>query len=196
MNTWRKSRALFKQELHMILHYRTQDRGAKLWRGRDFPVLKETCMLLEKSEPCRLYCTVAKRRCKIICIILWAVRPVEKGHWVCNVVDISKHLRETTKNPRALAWSKPSTSAQALQSLHCWEHKLAGWSFLWTWSQMSKSKPFYGTIIQIIPACYKIWCLCLELQKESGGICNTSHIPRKRLDQIVKVFKLWWIFNV
>lgn len=54
MNTWRKSRTLFKQELHMILYYGTQDGGAKPLRGRDFPVLKETCMLLEKSEPCRL----------------------------------------------------------------------------------------------------------------------------------------------
>lgn len=100
MNAWRKSRTLFKEELHMILYYRTQDRGAKLLRGKDFPVLKETCMLLEKSEACRLQFTVAKgsARDEIICIILRAVRPVEKGHWVCNVVDISKHLRETTKN--------------------------------------------------------------------------------------------------
>lgn len=54
MNTQRKRRALFKRELHMMLYSRTQDRGAKLLKGRDFPVLKETCMLLEKSEPCRL----------------------------------------------------------------------------------------------------------------------------------------------
>lgn len=54
MNTRRKRRALFKHELHMMLYSRTQDRGAKLLKGRDFPVLKETCMLLEKSEPCRL----------------------------------------------------------------------------------------------------------------------------------------------
>lgn len=54
MNTWRKSKALFKQELHVILYYRAQEGGTKLLRGRDFPVLKETCMLLEMSEPCRL----------------------------------------------------------------------------------------------------------------------------------------------
>lgn len=138
-------------------------------------------MLLENSEPRRLQFTAAKRFCEdeIICIILWAVRPVEKGHWVCNVVDISKHLRETTKN--LMHW--PGVSLQHLLRpfrVYTAENMSVGWSFLWTWSQMSKSKPFYGTIIQIIPVCYKTFCLCLELQKELGGICNTSHIPRKR----------------
>lgn len=31
---------------------------------------------------------------EIICIILCVSRLVEKGYWVCNVVDISKYLRE------------------------------------------------------------------------------------------------------